>query len=90
MSLQRVQQRRKHPRPRRPDRVALATAPPWTFTFSSSSRSSLPHASIWAANASFNSYRSTSPGVHSAFSNTRRTANTGAMKMSLGATPLVV
>src|SRR5205085_229725 len=34
-----------------------AIAPPWTFTFASSSPSSLPQASIWAANASFSSNR---------------------------------
>ena len=37
-----------------------ATAPPWTFTFASSSSSSFPHASICAANASFSSNRSMS------------------------------
>ena len=87
--LQRVQQRHQHPRPDAPIGWPSAIAPPLTFTRASSSPSSLPHASIWAANASFSSNRSMSLSRSSAFSSTCRTASTGAMKMSFGATPLV-
>src|SRR5262249_50801982 len=43
--------------PEAPIGCPRAIAPPWTFTLPSSSFSSLPHASICAANASFSSNR---------------------------------
>ena len=65
-----------------------ATAPPRTLCLAASISSTRPSATCCTANASLNSYRSTSWGDQPVFSQTMRTAFSGAIITSSGARPL--